>query len=364
MKIVFCGGGTGGHVTPALAMADILRQKYKGAEFVFIGREGGAENKPIEREGYRLYRLDIRGLRRSLSTKNIGAVMLALRARKKARSILRKEKPDAVIGTGGYVSWPVLSAARALGIPTAIHESNAYPGVVTRTMARRCNLVMLGYPEATDALQRGCRTVVTGNPVRGRVGRIPRAFARAQLIIPEDMFVLLSFGGSLGARRLNEAILGVANLFKGDRGILFIHATGRGEYETFKSRGEEMDNCRILPYIEDMPLFLAAADVAVTRCGAMTLAEICAAGVPSILIPSPNVTADHQTRNAEALAKIGGAVVIPEAQLSAEKLKKEIDNLRGKSALRGQMQLRLRTRGGEKNARAVLTAIEGLIGKS
>lgn len=361
MKIVFCGGGTGGHVTPALAMADILRQKYKKVGFAFIGREGGAENKPIEREGYRLYRLNIRGLRRSLSPRNIGALFLALKARKRASSILREEMPDAVIGTGGYVSWPVLSAAERLGIPTAIHESNAYPGAVTRMMARKCNCVMLGYPEAKDALPRGCQTVVTGNPVRGRVGRIPRAFARAQLNIPEDRFVLLSFGGSLGAKRLNDALLSVVTLFKGDRGILFIHASGRGEYSKIKDRFEGMENCRLLPYIEDMPLYLAAADVAVTRCGAMTLAEICAAGVPSILVPSPNVTADHQTKNAEALANNGGAVVIAEADLTPEKLKCEIERLRSKSALRGEMRQRLRSRGGEKNATAVLAAIEGLV---
>ncbi len=360
MKIVFCGGGTGGHVTPALAMADILRQKYKNANFAFVGREGGAENKAIERDGYRLYLLRIRGLKRTLSPRNIVAILLALRARREARRILCEESPDAVIGTGGYVSWPVLSAARRLGIPTAIHESNAYPGVVTRMMAPRCDLVMLGYSEARDALPRGCNAVVTGNPVRGRVGRIPRAYARSRLGISDEVFVVLSFGGSLGAARINEAMLSTAEEMRKERGILFIHATGRAEYDGLVGRGERLDNCRLLPYIEDMPLYLAAADAAVTRCGAMTLAEICAAGVPAILVPSPNVTADHQTKNAEALAHTGGAVLIPEGELSAERLKKEILNLRDRAPLRAKMRRRLRARGGERIAAGVLGAIERL----
>ena len=362
MKIVFCGGGTGGHITPALAMADILRQKHKDAAFLFIGREGGGENAAIVKEGHRLLTLDVRGLKRSLSLSNFTVLSKAIRARSEAKMILRREMPDAVIGTGGYVCWPVLSAARSLGIKTAIHESNAYPGAVSRYFAHKCNTVMLGYPEAEGALHGKCHVVVTGNPVRSRVGTIPRGYARARLGISESDFVILSFGGSLGASRLNTEIAElIKNYSSVTEGVVHIHATGRAEFEEYATLAAGNASCRILPYIEDMPLYLAAADIGITRCGAMTLAEICTAGLPSILIPSPNVTANHQYKNALALSQLGGAIVIEEAVLSAESLEWEIVGLRSGKGRLQSMRNKLHQRNGRNAEVIILRTIEALL---
>ncbi|MBQ2793116.1 MAG: undecaprenyldiphospho-muramoylpentapeptide beta-N-acetylglucosaminyltransferase [Clostridia bacterium] len=343
MKIVFCGGGTGGHITPMLAMADILRQNGEKAEVFFIGRRGGKENEAIRRAGFEPYEIEVTGLSRSLSPSNIGAVLRALSARREAKAILKSIAPDAVVGTGGYVAWPVLSAAKSLGIRRAIHESNAVPGLVTRLCCRSVDLVMLGYGEAEKRLPR-CSCAVTGNPVRGAVGRVSRSRARAALGIGEEKTVVLSFGGSLGAEAINRAMCEAIRLDGGKSGILFIHATGRRDYEKYKALGGE--NARIIPYVEDMPTYLAAADIAVTRCGAMTLAELEAAGVPSILIPSPNVTANHQYENARALCECGAAVMITEAELSAEALYREILALKKTRAKREKMRAALYGRGG------------------
>lgn len=324
MRIVFCGGGTGGHITPMLAMADILRQNDKKAEFFFIGRVGGKENGAIRNAGFEPYEIEVSGLSRSLSPKNVKTLLKAVSARREAKKLLSELSPDAVIGTGGYVCWPVLSAARSLGIKRAIHESNAVPGLVTRLCCRSVDLVMLGYGAAEKRLPK-CKSVVTGNPVRGAVGRISHSRARAALGIPREKRVVLSFGGSLGAEVLNSVMSEVIGLDGGKSGILFIHATGRRDYEKYKDMGG--GNAEILSYIDDMPIYLAAADVAVTRCGAMTLAELGAAEVPSILIPSPNVTANHQYENARALSECGAAVMITEAELSPNLLYREILSL-------------------------------------
>ncbi len=324
MRIVFCGGGTGGHITPMLAMADILRQKYKNSEFFFIGRRGGKENDAIRKAGFTPYEIEISGLKRSLSPSNIRVIFRAFSAKKEAKTILSDLAPDLVIGTGGYVCWPVLSAARSLEIPSAIHESNAAPGLVTRLCCRWVDLVMLGYQAAEKKLPK-CRSVITGNPVRGAVGRISGSRAREILRIPKDMTVVLSFGGSLGASVINSVMNEIVNEEKGESEILYIHATGRREYEKYRATNRK--NARILPYIEDMPLYLAVADITVTRCGAMTLAELSAAGVTPILIPSPNVTANHQYENARALCDIGAAIMITEDMLTKDLLKSEIYRL-------------------------------------
>lgn len=343
MKIVFCGGGTGGHITPMLAMADILRQSDKNAEFFFIGRRGGKENDAIRRAGFTPYEIEISGLRRSASPSNVRAAFEALSARREARRILSDVSPDAVIGTGGYVSWPVLSAAKSLGIKRAIHESNAVPGLVTRICCRSVDTVMLGYAEARSHLPK-CNAIVTGNPVRGAVGRISRTRARAALGIPKSKTVVLSFGGSLGAEVLNSVISEVIQLDGGKSGITFIHATGRREYEKYSSCSEKQ--AIILPYIEDMPIYLAAADIAVCRCGALTIAELGAAEVASILIPSPNVTANHQYENARPLAQCGAAVMITEELLSPKGLYREILRLSKSVEQREKMRAVLREKYG------------------
>ena len=342
MNIVFCGGGTGGHITPMLAMADIIGQNCKDAKFYFIGREGGKENGAIRKSGFEPYEIRVTGLKRRLSFSNVKAITDAVAARKRAKEILREISPDVVIGTGGYVSWPVLSAAKRLGLKCAIHESNAVPGLVTRRCGKWLDLVMLGYPEAAERLPDKYPTVITGNPVRRAVGSISRTRARAILKIPEGRTVVLSFGGSLGSGVMNSTVMEMIEGDGGKSGLYFIHATGRGEYEKYKDK--KPPSARILPYIDEMPLYLAAADIGIVRCGAMTLAEITAAGLPSILIPSPNVTANHQYENARALSDGGCGILITEAELNPELLEKRVKRLATDKNARRRMAEAMRDR--------------------
>ena len=341
-RIIISGGGTGGHITPMLAMADILGQNCNDAKFHFIGRAGGRENDAIRKAGFEPYEIRVTGLKRSLSFSNVKAVWDALSARGRAKEILREISPDIVIGTGGYVSWPVLSAAKKLGLKCAIHESNAVPGLVTRRCGGWLDLIMLGYPEAEARLPDKYTTVVTGNPVRRALGSISRSRARAMLKIPEGKTVVLSFGGSLGSEVMNSTVIDMIERDGGKSGLYFIHATGRSEYERYKARS--FRHARILPYIDEMPTYLSAADIGIVRCGAMTLAEIAAAGLPSILIPSPNVTANHQYENARALSDGGCGVLITEAELTPEVLATRVKRLAADKNARRRMADAMRDR--------------------
>ena len=331
MKIMFSGGGTAGHVSPAIAMAQIISERYPDAEFIFVGRQDGDENRAITRRGYQLETLDVEGLSRKLGIKSAVALFKAGRALIQARTLIKRYAPDMVIGTGGYVSWPILRAASGMKIPTLIHESNAYPGLVTRMMAGRCSAVMLGFAEAAEHLKRPRRVFVTGNPVTSDFSTSPKHEARVKLGITDSEMLIISFGGSLGAEVLNESIAGAMKKIASMRyRITHIHATGRRHYddmcksypELVKARGT-----RLMPYIEDMGLWMSAADLAITRSGAMTVAELDAAGLPAILIPSPNVTDDHQTKNAKAAVGSGRAMIIPEGVITSDRIANEIASL-------------------------------------
>lgn len=331
MKIILTGGGTAGHVYPALAMAEIIRKKYDDAEFLFIGRDGGEENRAVAKAGIELMTLSVEGISRRLTPKNLSAIVKAIRATEKAKGIIRKFGADMVIGTGGYVSWPILKAAIKLGIPAMIHESNAFPGLVTRMLGKRCDAVLLGFAEAMEHLSYRDNLHVIGNPVRDAFYSITRDDARRRLGIRRDEMLILSFGGSLGSEKINDAVAAWMKHAEHKRyRITHIHATGRRYYDSISSRFPSLvrtHGSRIVPYIDDMPLWLSAADLAITRSGAMTLSELSAAAVPSILIPSPNVTADHQTKNAEAMVHLKKAILLCERDLSDKGLTEMIERL-------------------------------------
>ncbi|MBR7117345.1 MAG: undecaprenyldiphospho-muramoylpentapeptide beta-N-acetylglucosaminyltransferase [Clostridia bacterium] len=335
MKVMFSGGGTAGHIYPALAMAEMIKRKYTDAEFVFVGRLGGDENEAVRRAGYPVHLLDTVGIRRSLSISNIKAIFKALRAEHEAGCLIKEHSPDIVIGTGGYVSWPVLRAGIKHKLPTLIHESNAYPGLVTRMLAKHVSAVMLGFDSARTHLPGGSNAVTVGNPVRDGFGSIKKREARKRLGIKDSETLILSFGGSLGSERMNSVILELIS--KGACGATVVHATGKRYFEAIKRTHPELvrdRGSRIMPYISDMPLWLSAADLAITRSGAITLAELCEAGIPSILIPSPNVSDDHQYKNALAMSEMGASLVIKESELGEERLRSEIERLlKDKTAL-------------------------------
>ncbi len=322
MKILFCGGGTGGHITPALAIADEFIKKYKDCKVAFVGRKNGKENKLITDKKHRLYEIDIQGFSRSLSVKNFKTVIRFFKAKREAYEIIKDFKPDAVIGTGGYVSAPVICAAKKLNTVTAIHESNAALGLTARLLSGKCDYLFLG----ADINTKYKNAVYTGNPVSDRFGAISKEKARSKLGISGGEKVILSVGGSIGAGMLNDVIVDFIKSYVKDAPELhLIHSTGNRYYNTLKEKEPDIfknnGKIQILPFIYDMPTYLSSADIVITRCGAMTLAEISKAKVPMIMIPSPNVTGNHQLKNARHYQNIGAGLLIEESELNCEKLK-------------------------------------------
>ena len=316
MRVLMTGGGTGGHVNPALAIASVIRRNDPKAEIAFVGTPRGIENKLVGKAGYPMYHVDVRGFRRSLSPRNIQAAYLALISPQRAKKIIRDFQPDIVIGTGGYVSWPILVAASALGVPSAVHESNAVPGVTVRRLSGYVDRVYVNYAESIPLLPHSDKALRVGCPLRLDFEAVDRNTARRKLGIPEDRKVLLSFGGSLGAEQVNFAMLDFMDDYvRSHPEVLHMHATGAIEYEIateiLKARG--LDQCANIlwyEYIEDMPLRMAAADLVICRSGANTVSELALLKKPALFIPSPNVTDNQQFKNADAIVQKGGALLL------------------------------------------------------
>ncbi|MCL2055687.1 MAG: undecaprenyldiphospho-muramoylpentapeptide beta-N-acetylglucosaminyltransferase [Oscillospiraceae bacterium] len=336
MKILFACGGSGGHIYPALGIADTIKKQHKHAEILFAGNPDGMEARLVPEAGYAFAPIRVQGFPRRLSLenikRNIRAAALLLKSGAAARKIVSGFCPDVVVGTGGYVSGPILRAAAKLGFKTVTHESNAFPGVTTKLLARYVDKVLLSVEEAKQHLPQNREYIVTGTPIRQEILFIDRAQARKKLGVGSRL-CLLSIGGSLGAAPVNEAVAGVMGHFQG-RGVLHhIHATGERGWASFQSLLEKNGvapgdaHMDIREYIYDMQDCLVAADLAITRCGAVTLAELQCTGKPSILIPSPYLAENHQYHNAMVLANKNAAIVIEEKDLSAEKLCRLIEEL-------------------------------------
>lgn len=336
MHILFAGGGTAGHINPALAVAQYVVKKHPDAKISYIGKKGGMEERLVKNCGFDFYGIDVAGFQRKLSVKNIArnisAAEKAISSSLRSKKLLNTLKPDVVVGTGGYVSGPVLRQAAKLGIKTAIHEQNAYPGVTTKMLVSMVDTVMLAMVEAKSRMKTQKPPVVTGNPVREEFATLSKTAARLELKLP-DKPVLLSSGGSLGAAPLNKAVLElIVNKWK-DNDIVFLHATGKGGYDEFinelKGRGVDLNapNLIIKDYIDNMGQCMAAADLVIARAGAITLSELSVCGKPAILIPSPYVAENHQFHNAMSLKRIGAAEVIEEKDLTGEKLTLEVEGL-------------------------------------
>lgn len=331
MNILLCGGGTAGHINPAIAIAEEIKSTQRNANILFVGRSGGFENNLIEKAGFMIKTIDIRGLKRGFSPENVKRVYLALEARKKAKKIIDEFKPDVILGTGGYVCWPVVSAGADMGIPTAIHESNYVPGLTTKLLAKKCNVIFINNEGTKQYLPKKAQTIVSGTPLLKGFSKVNRKQARQMLGINENEFFIASFGGSIGSEKMNETILEIMkNYSSKQKNIKHLHATGQKHYEAIRKDHifDKGGGCDILPYIHNMSTVLSAADIVITRCGAITLSEIASVGVAPILIPSPNVTGNHQFKNAKMLEEKGCATLIEEKNLSYESLKKAIDELK------------------------------------
>ncbi|MBQ7101230.1 MAG: undecaprenyldiphospho-muramoylpentapeptide beta-N-acetylglucosaminyltransferase [Clostridia bacterium] len=334
-KIIFAAGGTGGHINPALAVAGEVRRQYPDAKILFIGTAEKMEARLVPAAGYDFKTIQISGFNRVLNLngikQNIKTLSHLLKSSSQAKKIIREFEPDVVIGFGGYVSGPVVRAAAKLGIPTAIHEQNAFPGVTNKTLAKMVDAVMLTAEQAAQYMQPKNPVIVTGLPVRGELLEADRDVSRAELGLDEKPLIL-SMGGSLGAKAINEAMLEVISNRWQANNCTFMHATGK-DCKDFPERLAKKNvdlnakNIIVRDYINDMHRCLAAADLVICRAGASSLSEFQALGKPSILIPYPFATENHQFHNAKALADKGAAIVIEEKDLTSAKLMQQIDTL-------------------------------------
>lgn len=331
VNIVFTCGGTGGHIYPAIAVARLFEQRQPGCNILFIGAEDGMENKIVPREGFRLETLKISNFQRKLTPSaiahNIETAAHLTQSRRKVHRILTEFRPDIVIGTGGYASFPALREGARLSIPTMVHESNAVPGLTTRMVEKYMDRIMVSFEDSRSSYHDPNKVVVTGTPVREEFLYTRRQAAREKLGLDERPFIV-SCWGSLGAREMNKKIAQFMRCECED-GTPFhhIHATGsfgwRWMPDYVKEQGVDLAAHPALDmreYIYDMPQVLAAADLIICRAGAATIAEVCASGTPCIMVPSPNVTGNHQEKNARVLEDAGAAAVVREADCDGRSL--------------------------------------------
>ena len=323
---VIAGGGTGGHVLPALAIAQALTARGHHAETIhFIGSARGLEATLIPNAGFRVTLLPGRGIARRFTPANVVAVIGLTRAVFKAVALVRRLKPRVVVSVGGYASVPGVVAAIVGRVPLVLHEQNAVPGLANRLAARFAKACAISVPGTPLP-----RAHITGNPVRKAVAEVDRSYAgkaraRERLGIPHSRRVVGVFGGSLGARRINDAVRELGVLWSGRDDVAVRHVVGGRDWPSFKAPEADALLYEAIEYENDMPLFYAAADIVVCRAGATTVAELAAAGVPSVLVPLPGAPGDHQTANARALSERGAALLIPDDELSAERLAAELD---------------------------------------
>lgn len=333
MRVLLTGGGTAGHINPALSIATTIRSAYPDAEILFVGAQGKMETKLVPKAGYPIETMKVQGFYRKPTPKNlvhnIATVWYMLAADKKSANILKSFQPDIAIGTGGYVCGPILRKALKTGIPVLVHESNAFPGITVKTLAKEGATILLCNESARKHLPAGSKAIVTGNPLRGDFMQIgtkeAKEKARKELGL-DNRPLILSFGGSLGAKYINEAMVGVLQKSMKTGKLQHIHGVGSGGYaETcaaLNAAGVPLseNGITVREYIDDMARCMAAADLIISRCGAMTLSEIPAAGKPAILIPSPYVAENHQYHNAMTLVEQDAALCIEEKDLSADSL--------------------------------------------
>lgn len=329
MKIVIAGGGTAGHINPGLAIAKYIREMDNKAEILFIGTKRGMETTLVPREGFEIKYIKVKGFKRKISLDTFVTIKELFQGIREARKIIREFKPDIVIGTGGYVCGPVVFIASRMKIPTLIHEQNAFPGATNRILSRFTDTVAISFKESENYFKAAKKLVYTGNPVRGEILKADRASSRNKLNIHNDEPLIVVVGGSLGAERINNIVAEMLKKYLDHSKFKMIFATGNNQYDNVRQllSGIDLKNIDVVPYIYDAANVYAAADIIVCRAGAITCSELTALGIPAIMIPSPNVVANHQEYNARSLERNGAAVVILEKDLNEDVLYNQITNL-------------------------------------
>ncbi len=337
MKILFATGGTAGHINPALAVASYIKEQNPNTEILFVGTKDHMESRLVPNAGFDFKTIDISGFRRSFSPSaivhNIKTVAKLVKSEGESKKIIKEFKPDVCVGFGGYVSGPVLEEAVRMGIPCCIHEQNAFPGVTNKTLAKKVNKVMLTVEDAKKHLDAKGEIIVTGLPVRGEILNSNKDFSRAELGLNGDKPLVLSFGGSLGAAPLNEAMFDILLKNAENEKYYHIHSVGTNgtkyleKFEKAGFKNGKKGTVEVRQYIDNMDICMSAADLVIGRAGASSLSEIEALGKASVLIPSPYVAENHQFHNAMALVNRNAARILEEKDLTSESLNKLIDEL-------------------------------------
>lgn len=336
MKLLFAAGGTAGHINPALAIAAYAKEHIRHAEILFVGNREGMESHLVQDAGFDFAGIEVHGFQRSFAPedikKNMKAAVCAVTSGFEAKKIIEAFKPDVAIGTGGYVSGPVIRKAAQMGVKTLIHEQNAFPGVTTKLLSKKADVIFLAVEEARKYLPGGRTYQVVGNPVREEILFTHREAARKELGLRDELCIL-SYGGSLGARPINEAVADLMQRHYQSKKIYHVHSTGKVGHDDFlkmlEKRGVDQKadpNIQVKEYITNMGTYMAAADLIISRAGAITLSEIEAASKASILIPSPYVAENHQYHNAMVLVRHGAAVVIEEKDLTGKGLIAQVED--------------------------------------
>lgn len=347
MRIVFACGGTAGHINPALAVAGRIKELMPDSEFLFIGAKGQMETDLVPRAGYKIETVRVRALSREKTLgglfHNISAAWHLVRSTIIAKKIIKRFKPDIVVGTGGYVCFPVLKAASLLGIPTAVHESNAVPGLTTKMLSGIVDTIMLGFEDSRKYYKNPEKTVVTGTPVRGEFAQYTKNAAKAELGIPMDKPLVVSVWGSLGAANMNAVMCGFIKLAGKDPGFTLIHSAGSEGYEDMVTQlrktapDYEKNGMDVREYIYDMPRVMAAADLVLCRAGASTISELTYMHKPTIFVPSPFVTNNHQFKNAKVVEDAGGALIFEEGWFEPKELLEAVKKILSSETEREKM---------------------------
>ncbi|MBR3255554.1 MAG: undecaprenyldiphospho-muramoylpentapeptide beta-N-acetylglucosaminyltransferase [Clostridia bacterium] len=334
MKVVIAAAGTAGHINPGLAIANKIKQEQKGSEIIFIGTTRGLENDLVPRAGFELKTIDAYGLSKKISLDNLKKMYKTYKGLGQAKKILKEFKPDIVIGTGGYICGAVITSAHKLGIPTMLHESNAFPGKAVKMLAKNTDTILVSFQDAKDRIPNAKKVVCTGTPVK--IQKQNYGINEKNEIIKENELnttkpIVLVYGGSQGAQRINEALIQIIKE-NSNKNYQVIWATGLKQYDIIKEQLGDIDieniqNMKVVPYIYDMEKIMNIADLIVARSGAMTITEISNLGKASILVPLPNVSNNHQMYNAKVLEKIGAAKIIENDSLNGDILNKTINEI-------------------------------------
>jgi len=316
LKAIISGGGTGGHIFPAISIANALREIYPEVEILFVGAEGKMEMEKVPAAGYDIVGLPVVGFHRKLTLRNLSFPFKLLRSLQKAKGVVKSFNPDVVVGVGGYASGPVLRIAQQLGIPTLIQEQNSFAGVTNKLLAKKAKAICVAY-EGMEKYFPASKIILTGNPIRQGLEKIiPKTDEAHNFFdVPKGNKVVLVVGGSLGARSINHSILGDIDKFIEAKGVTLIWQTGKFYINDIKQKlnDKNTENIKVFDFINRMDLAYSIADLVISRAGACTISELCMVGKPSILVPSPNVAEDHQTMNAQALATRNAAILVKDS---------------------------------------------------